>query len=41
MTPKYERPDVDDKVKSVRTTLQGLYDFWVDYYGAFLRRDVS
>jgi hypothetical protein len=33
MTPQYERSEVDDKVKSVRTTLQGLYDFWFDYYG--------
>jgi hypothetical protein len=32
MTPQSERPDVDDKVISVRNRIQGLHDFWFDYY---------
>lgn len=32
MAPQHERSDVDERVKSVRNTLSGLYDFWLDYY---------
>jgi hypothetical protein len=38
LTPLSERPDVDEKVVSVRNRIQGLHDFWFEYYREFVLR---
>jgi len=32
LVPTSERSDVLEKVRAINATIEGLYDFWIEYY---------
>ncbi|GFZ45481.1 hypothetical protein JCM24511_03207 [Saitozyma sp. JCM 24511] len=32
LVPFYDRPDVEDKLHSLNQAIQGIYEYWTDYY---------